>query len=307
MRFLIAISVLALLHPVRPLAAQSWRFEARVDEMDDVDVSRAWVGSTESGATNSRLVVQCQGRFNFDVYIDFGVFMGSDGFYSRWRFDDLEPTARVPMSASTDGSAGFIFSDVKWDFVESLKAHSRVLVEGADSQGTLHRIRFPLAGSSAAIGRLRCLDGYLELHAEGIRFQATQDSMNRARRDSVAAARQFRADSIVQASPGVSEAVVAWSSLEAPRNTPSDTARVLEHIRRLIDPETGLDGLRTRIVSASRPMLVVVVSNNWDSAPCDYRAGLRERLTEFWWYVWRPSMSAMSLIDSSGEEVEYCN
>lgn len=110
------------------------------------------VGSLERGA----IIVRCRDH-KYQVYVSFPRFMGTEGVYAKWKFDNSEIKDAI-WSASGDGTAAFVTDPDA--FLRAMAISNRVVVQGKPYDSIAVELVFDIAAPAKIID-----DGYASCRA----------------------------------------------------------------------------------------------------------------------------------------------
>ena len=102
------------------------------------------------------LQVGCQGP-QWGIYVGMAAFHGKERSVVVYRFDSEPATEGEVWKADREEQGYYVPSDLMPQFLEKLKAASRLAVQARKYDGGSITAVFDLAGSSKAISKLSCL------------------------------------------------------------------------------------------------------------------------------------------------------
>ena len=137
-------------------ANSGWILDEKIDSFTDQKVV---VAIASGGGGN--LAIRCQGE-NFDVYVNFGEYLGDKLIDVRYRIDKDSPV-NSKWNSSTNGSTVFVDERSKKHLSRLFMKGDTFLIEATDFRGTPHRASFDLTGSSEAIGPVMAQCGISEV------------------------------------------------------------------------------------------------------------------------------------------------
>ena len=150
MKLLKLVPISLMLMPAITIAS-SWTYSYVEDDFSDTTQHRAVISLDNSKAFG---FVRCAGEKNLDVAFSLDTYIGSDNKYSvRYRFDK-GPVVETLWGVSTNGTEVFVSSSEVIGFSRALVAGKELLLEVTDFRGTPKQLKYPLTGTTEAVGKV---------------------------------------------------------------------------------------------------------------------------------------------------------
>jgi hypothetical protein len=154
--FVCCAAMLSLMSSAEGLEA-GWQIQNETSQLDGSRLYLArlessnqvpnMIGSLERGA----IIIRCRDH-KYQVYVSFPRFMGTEGVYAKWKFDNSEIKDAI-WSASGDGTAAFVTEPD--NFFRSMAVANRVVVQGKPYDSAAVELVFDIAAPAKIID-----DGY---------------------------------------------------------------------------------------------------------------------------------------------------
>jgi len=160
----------------------AFSFVRQIDPITDEDESLTWTTELEPTLLRTaELVWRCGGPAGIEVFLSVDEFLDLNGPVNvRWRFD-RQPASEVERwGLATNSRAAFLPVQGIPDFTRQARQAASLVVRVSDYRPVEYDLRFSMAGSSAAIGRLPCSDRIVALERQQQQF----DSISAAREES---------------------------------------------------------------------------------------------------------------------------
>lgn len=150
MKFSKFASIFFMLIPTCALAS-SWTYSYEVDGFSDKNQHRAVISLDNNKVFG---FVRCSAEKDLDIVFSLDSYIGTDSKYSvRYRFDK-KTVIETLWGVSTNGTAVFVSSSEVIRFGRELIAGNELLLEVTDFRGTPKQVKYPLSGTSDAVGKV---------------------------------------------------------------------------------------------------------------------------------------------------------
>lgn len=167
LRTLVPISL--MLMPATTIAS-SWTYSYVDDGFSDTTQHRAFISLDNNKAFG---FVRCSGENNLDVAFSLDNYIGSDNKYSvRYRFDK-GPVVETLWGVSTNGTEVFVSSSEVIGFSRALVTGRELLLEVTDYRGTPKQLKYPLSGTTQAVGKVLAACG-IPLHEPELKIDTSK-------------------------------------------------------------------------------------------------------------------------------------
>jgi hypothetical protein len=162
-RFTLALAALAVLAAIPARAQQlppserigSFRYSHRTDPITDADVSYVSVDQQTTALSPAVLQWKCMNNGGYGIWVGSPGLGIADSLDVTWRFDQNAPRTQKWRVV---GGRLVVLTDGWEDFTASARASSRLAMRVSLGDGRELTWVFSLNGSTAALGRLPCLD-----------------------------------------------------------------------------------------------------------------------------------------------------
>lgn len=144
------LSILLALIPAT-ISASSWTYSFAEDVFNDSTQHRAVIRLDNSKAFG---FVRCSNNSSLDIAFSLDKYIGSENRYSvRYRFDK-KSVVQSDWGVSTNGTEVFVSNNEVIRFSRDLMSGRELLLEVTDYRGTPNQLKYPLAGSTAAVSKV---------------------------------------------------------------------------------------------------------------------------------------------------------